>query len=174
MANLRTANLAPESATATTPGSRSLTQASENDDIDIIDIDARGKLDLPPLPVLKSEKDLNFWLTGLNAHFELLELEKFLTIDIQEPTDMEKRRKWLRCRRFIMVHLLRAISQGVQKDIEILGWDKRDPFNTVQTAKRAVSRISSDSIRQLLDAWNHLNAKRFQNLKEFIQHIQAL
>ena len=82
MANPRLANLAPESAT-TAPGSRSLTPASENDDdIDFIDIDARGKLDLPPLPVLKSEKDLNFWLTGLNAHFELLELEKFLIINI--------------------------------------------------------------------------------------------
>ena len=41
-------------------------------------------------------------------------------------------------------------------------------------AQKAVTKVSSDSLRQLIDTWNKLNAKRYRNLKEFIQHAQQL
>jgi hypothetical protein len=71
------------------------------------------------------------------AYFEVLELEKFLTEDILEPIDLEKNRKWLKCRRFIMVHLLKAIDSDVQKDMEVLGWVIKSPHNTVETARNS-------------------------------------
>src|SRR6266516_6871350 len=141
---------------------------------DFVDIDTLGKLDLPTLPILKSEKDWKQWWNTVTAYFEVLELEKFLTEDIREPTDSEQKRKWLKCRRVIMVHLLKAISSDVQKDMKVLGWDIKNPHNTVEIARKAVTKVSSDSLRQLLDSWNRLNAKRYQNLKEFILHTQQL
>src|SRR5436190_22203890 len=98
-----------------------------DDTVDYVDIDALGKLDLPTLPVLKSEKDWEQWWNSVTAYFEVLELERFLTEDIREPTDPEKKRKWLKCRRFIMVHLLKAIASDVQKDMKVLGWDIKNP-----------------------------------------------
>ena len=138
------------------------------DDADFVDIDTLGKLDLPSLPVLKGEKDWKQWWNNVNAYFEVLELERFLTEDIKEPTDPDQKKKWLKCRRLIMVHLLKAINSEVQRDMEVLGWDIKNPYNTVQIAQKAVTKISSDSLRQLLDTWNRLNAKRYRNLKEFI------
>jgi hypothetical protein len=90
-----------------------------------------------------------------------LELERFLTEDIREPADPDKKRKWLKCRRFIMVHLLKAIVSDVQKDMKVLGWDIKNPHKTVETARKAVTKVLSDSLRQLLDSWNRLNAKRY-------------
>src|SRR2546423_12664064 len=58
--------------------------------------------------------------------------------------------------------------------MEVLGWDIKNPYNTVQMTKKAVTKVSNDSLRQLLDTWNKLNAKRYRNLKEFIQHAQQL
>jgi len=144
------------------------------DDADFVDIDTLGKLDLPSLPVLKGEKDWKQWWNNVNAYFEVLELERFLTEDIKEPTDPDQKKKWLKCRRLIMVHLLKAINSEVQRDMEVLGWDIKNPYNTVQIAQKAVTKISSDSLRQLLDTWNKLNAKRYRNLKEFIQQAQQL
>jgi len=141
---------------------------------DFIDIDTLGKLDLPSLPVLKGEKDYKQWWNSVSAYFEVLELERFLTEDIKEPQDPEQKKKWLKCRRFIMVHLLKAINSEVQRDMEVLGWDIKNPYNTVQMAQKAVTKISSDFLRQLLDSWNKLNAKRYRNLKEFIQQTQQL
>ena len=141
---------------------------------EFVDIDTLGKLDLPTLPILKQEKDWKQWWNSVTAYFEVLELDNFLIRDIPEPQDPEKRRKWLKCRRFIMVHLLKALSLGVQKDMEILGWDIKNPYNTIEIARKAVTKVSGDSLRQLLDSWNRLNAKRHQNLKEFIQHVQQL
>ena len=140
-------------------------------DADFVDIDTLGKLDLPSLPVLKSEKDWKQWWNSVIAYFEVLELENFLNEDIKEPNDPEKKKKWLKCRRLIIVYLLKAINSEVQKDMEVLGWDIKNPYYTVQMAQKAVSKVSSDSLRQLLDIWNKLNAKRYRNLKEFIQHI---
>jgi hypothetical protein len=152
-----------------------MTPATDDiDTADFVDIDTLGKLDLPTLPVLKGEKDWKQWWKTVTTYFEVLELEKFLTEDIREPTDPEKKRKWLKGRRFIMIHLLKAISSDVQKDMEVLGWDFRNPHNTVEIARKAVTKVSSDSLRQLVDSWNHLNAKRYRNLKEFIQHAQQL
>ncbi len=141
---------------------------------DFIDIDTLGKLDLPSLPILKGEKDYKQWWKSVTVYFEVLELEMFLNEDIKEPQDPEQKRKWQKCRRFIMVHLLKAINSEVQKDMETLGWDFRDPYNTIQMAQKAVTKVSSDSLRQLIDTWNKLNAKRYRNLKEFIQHAQQL
>ena len=73
-----------------------------------------------------------------------------------------------------MVHLLKAISAGVQKDMEVLEWDIKNPYNTIEMAKRAVTQVSGDLLRQLLDSWNRLNARGYRNLKDFIQHIQQL
>jgi len=53
--------------------------------------------------------------------FEAPELEKFITEDIPEPQGPEKKRKWLKYRRFIMTHLLKAIFTDLQKDMEVLG-----------------------------------------------------
>jgi hypothetical protein len=72
-----------------------------------------------------------------------------------------------------MVHLLKAIS-GVQKDMEVLGWDIKSPYNMIETARKAVTQVSGDSLRQLLDSWDRLNAKVYRNLKDFIQHVQQL
>ena len=101
-----------------------LTPATD-DTADYVDIDTLGKLDLPTLPVLKSEKDWKQWWNSVTAYFEVLELEKFLIEDIREPTDLEKKRKWLKCRRFIMVHLLKAITSDVQKIWKSLDWTSR-------------------------------------------------
>jgi hypothetical protein len=144
------------------------------DDADFVNIDTLGKLDLPSLPILKGEKDYKQWWKSVTVYFEVLELENFLTEDIKEPNDPEKKKKWQKCRRFIMVHLLKAINSEVQKDMETLGWDFRDPYNTIQMAQKAVTKVSSDSLRQLIDTWNKLNAKRYRNLKEFIQQTQQL
>ena len=61
-----------------------------------------------------------------------------------------------------MVHLLKAISAGVQKDMEVLGWDIKNPYNTIKTAKKAITQVLSDSLRQLLDSWNRLNAQGYR------------
>ena len=106
-------------APAATPGTGTLTPAE--DTTDFVDIDTLGKLDLPSQPILKQEKDWKQWWNSVNAYFEVLELEQFLTNDIREPINPEKKRKWQKCRRFVMVHLLKAISSGVQKDMEVLG-----------------------------------------------------
>ena len=37
-----------------------------------------------------------------------------------------------------MVYLLKAISADVQKDMEVLGWDIKNPYNTIEMAKRTV------------------------------------
>ena len=106
---------------AATPASGTLTLATNVGEMEFIDIDTIGKLDLPSLPVLKQEKDWKQWWNSVNAYFEVLELETFLTTDIQEPTDPNNKKKWQKYRRFIIIHLLKAISAGVQKDIEVLG-----------------------------------------------------
>src|SRR5437764_2185301 len=93
---------------------------------------------------------------------------------MKEATEADKKKKWQKCRRFVMVHLLKAISAGVQKDMEVLGWDIKNPYNTIEMAKRAVTQVSGDSLRQLLDSWNRLNARGYRNLKDFIQHVQQL
>ena len=141
-----------------TPTSGTLTPATNVGEMEFVDIDTIGKLDLPSLPILKQEKDWKQWWNSVNAYFEVLELETFLTTDIQEPTDPDNKKKWQKCRRFVMVHLLKAISAGVQKDMEVLGWDIKNPYNTIEMAKRAVTQVSGDSLRQLLDSWNRLNA----------------
>jgi hypothetical protein len=64
-----------------------------NDTEDYVDINTLGKLDLPTLPVLKNEKGWKQWWDDVIAYFELLELEKFLTEDIKESTNTEKKRK---------------------------------------------------------------------------------
>ena len=160
--------------TAETPASGTLTPATTVGEMEFADIETIGKLDLPSLPILKQEKDWKQWWNSVNAYFEVLELETFLTIDIQEPTEADKKKKWQKCRRFVMVHLLKAISAGVQKDMEVLGWDIKNPYNTIEMAKRAVTQVSGDSLRQLLDSWNRLNARGYRNLKDFIQHVQQL
>ncbi len=58
--------------------------------------------------------------------------------------------------------------------MEVLGWDINSPYNTIETARKAVTQVSGDSLRQLLDSWNRLNAKGYRNLKDFIQHVQQL
>jgi len=143
-------------------------------DEQFVDIDSLGKLDLPSLPVLKQEKDWKEWWDSVVAYFEVLELDNFLIRDIPEPVDLEKRKKWLKCRRFVMVHLLKALSSGVKKDMQILGWDNKNPYKTIEIAQKAITKTSGDSLRQLLESWNRLNAKKYQNLKEFIQHAQQL
>ena len=157
-----------------TPASGTLTPATNVGEMEFVDIDTIGKLDLPSLPILKQEKDWKQWWNSVNAYFEVLELEKFLTTDIQEPIEPDNKKKWQKCRRFVMVHLLKAISAGVQKDMEVLGWDIKNPYNTIEMAKRAVTQVSGDSLRQLLDSWNRLNARGYRNLKDFIQHVQQL
>src|SRR5436305_6299468 len=142
--------------TAETPASGTLTPATTVGEMEFADIDTLGKLDLPTLPILKQEKDWKQWWNSVTAYFEVLELDNFLIRDIPEPQDPEKRRKWLKCRRFIMVHLLKALSLGVQKDMEILGWDIKNPYNTIEIARKAVTKVSGDSLRQLLDSWNRL------------------
>ena len=52
--------------------------------------------------------------------------------------------------------------------MKVLDWDIKNPYNTIQMAKKAVTKISNNSLRQLLDTWNKLNTKRYRNLKEFI------
>ena len=135
---------------------------------DFTNIESLSKLDLPSLPVLKGEKDWEQWWNSVSAYFEVLELEMFLNEDVKEPNDPEQKKGWLKCRRLIMVHLLKAINSEVQRDMKVLGWDIKNPYNTVQMAKKAVTKVSSDSLRQLLNTWNTLNAKRYRNLKEFI------
>jgi hypothetical protein len=76
---------------------------------------------LPSLPVLKQEEGWKQWWNNVMAYLEVLELEKFLTEDIPESIDPGKKRQWLKCRRFIMVHLLKAIAPDVQKDTEVFG-----------------------------------------------------
>jgi hypothetical protein len=156
----------------TTPGTGTVTPAT-TDERDFVDIDGLGKLDLPSLPVLRQEKDWKRWWNNIVAYFELLELESFLIEDIQEPQSPEKKKRWLKCRRFMMIHLLKALSSGVQKYMEVLGWDTKSPYNTIETASKAIMKVSSDSLRQLLDSWNRLNAKHDQNIKEFIQRIHS-
>jgi hypothetical protein len=116
---------------AATPGTGTLTPATD-DTTDFVDIDTLGMLDLPFLPTLKQEKDWKQWWNSVNAYFEVLELEKFLTEDIREPIDPEKKRKWLKCRRFMMIHLLKALSSGVQKDMEVLGWDIKNRLTLLE------------------------------------------
>src|SRR5437762_11768796 len=118
---------------AATPASGTLTPATNVGEMEFVDIDTIGKLDLPSLPVLKQEKDWKQWWNSVNAYFEVLELETFLTTDIQEPTDPDNKKKWQKCRRFVMVHLLKAISTGVQRDMELLAWDIKSPFDTIET-----------------------------------------
>jgi hypothetical protein len=64
-----------------------------DDTADFVDIDTLRKLDLSILPVLKGEKDWKQWWKTVTTYFEVLELEKFLTEDIKEPTDPEKKKK---------------------------------------------------------------------------------
>jgi hypothetical protein len=132
-------------APAATPGIVTLTPAE--DTMDFVDIDTIGELDQPSLPILKQEKNWKQWWNSVNAYFEVLELERFLTEDIREPINPEKKRKWQKCRRFVMVHLLKAISSGVQKDMEVLGWDIKSPNNTIETARKVVTQVSGDSLR---------------------------
>jgi hypothetical protein len=96
------------------PASAGQLRPAADDSADFVDIDTLGKLDLPSLPILKSEKDWKQWWKTVTTYFEVLELEKFLTEDIREPTDPEKKRKWQKCRRFIMIHLLKAISSDAK------------------------------------------------------------
>jgi len=91
-----------------------------NDDTEFVDIGTLRRLNLPTLPVLKKE-DWKQWWNNVIACFEVLELEKFLIEDIPEPIGSEKKRKWLKCSRFVIVHLLKAISTNVQKDMEVWG-----------------------------------------------------
>jgi len=67
---------------ANTPASGTLTPATNVGEMEFVDIDTIGKLDLPSLPILKQEKDWKQWWNSVNAYFEVLKLKRFLTTDI--------------------------------------------------------------------------------------------
>jgi hypothetical protein len=41
---------------------------------------------------------------------------------------------------------MEALSSRVQNDMEVLGWDIKSPYNTVETAQKAVTKVLSDSL----------------------------
>ena len=49
----------------------------------------------------------------MTAYFEVLELEMFLNQDVKEPNDPEQKKGWLKYRRLIIIHLLKAINSEV-------------------------------------------------------------
>ena len=73
-------------------------------------IKSLSKFDLPSLPVLKGEKDCEQWQNSVSVYFEVLELEMFLNENIKEPNDPEQKKGWLKYRRLIIIHLLKAIN----------------------------------------------------------------
>ena len=71
-------------------GSRSQLASNE---MDFIDIDTLGKLNLLSLLILKQEKNWKQWINNVIAYFKVLELNNFITKNISELEDLEKRRK---------------------------------------------------------------------------------
>ena len=101
--------------------STSTTPAPEATESNLDDINTLGRIELPNLPILKGEKDWEDWWGYASTHFECLNLGRFLTEDIKEPTDPEQKKRWLKSHLIIMVHLLKAISPKVKKDMRTLG-----------------------------------------------------
>ncbi|KAM4064135.1 hypothetical protein HRG_012855 [Hirsutella rhossiliensis] len=135
-----------------------------------------ASLQLPKIPILKGESNLEEWKDMLIQTLEVQDLEDYILAEVPEPVDQAERGKWKRDRAKVMLIIKGSISP-VQTTLEAAGWSRfteKDPKVLYELIQRAIPKVSADATGDLVAEFGSISRKTFDSLMAYQTRIQYL
>ncbi|KAF9063062.1 hypothetical protein BDP27DRAFT_1480036 [Rhodocollybia butyracea] len=108
---------------------------------------AEWSLELPSVPLLKGESNLEEWKDILIRTLELHGLEYYVQTEVPEPADPAVREQW-KCDRAKVNLLLKRSTPLVQNTLEAAGWNRfaaEDPKALYELILRVIPNVSANA-----------------------------
>lgn len=135
-----------------------------------------SSLQLPKVPILKGESNLEEWKDMLIQTLEVQDLEDYILKEVPEPVDLTERGKWKRDRAKVMLIIKGSISP-VQSTLEAAGWNRfteKNPKALYELIQRAIPKVSADATGDLVAEFGSISRKTFDSLMAYQTRIQYL
>ena len=137
---------------------------------------SEASLQLPKVPFLKGEENLEEWKDILIDTLTIQDLDKYILTDIPEPQDQDGKLKWRVDRAKVMLIIKGSITH-VSKLLESAGWNRfeeKNPKTLYDLIQRAIPRVSADAAGDLVSEFGRINIQSFDSLYAYQIRVQYL
>ncbi|KAK1771454.1 hypothetical protein QBC33DRAFT_154695 [Phialemonium atrogriseum] len=129
------------------------------------------RYDIPKVPLLKGEENLEEWDQLLKLALNLLNLEEY--IEKEHPFTPETKSK-----RTMVLFILSSSLTHVRSQLKNAGWDatdaKMDPKKLYDLVHRAIPRVSEGAAGQLMKQLCEIKRVNFDSMAKFQDRVQYL
>lgn len=133
------------------------------------------KLDLPKIPMLQGEENLDEWKDMLRRHLRVHGLRQYIDQDVPEPLEEEDKLKW-ETRRAAVGLIMTSTLSKVRQTLINHGWDpeEENPKIVYDLVVRAIPKISEEAIGDLVRELGRIDRATFSTIQNYQNRIQFL
>ena len=133
---------------------------------------------LPKPPILLGEENLEEWKAAIHNHFEWYNIEDYLLQSINEPVELDERKKWKhsRLQGKIIIHST-LTNKAVRDKLKNAGWNPlndSDPKELYELVLRIVPSTSEEALSSLYLEFSSLNRNKYDSLSAFQTRVTCL
>lgn len=137
---------------------------------------SEASLQLPKIPLLKGEENLEEWKDLLIDTLTIQDLDRYILTDVPQPEAQDDAQLW-RINRAKVMLIIKGSLTHVSKTLESAGWNRfeeKNPKKLYDLIQSAIPRVSADAAGDLVAEFGHINVRSFDTLQAYQTRLQYL